>query len=87
MQITKNCPGTYNAAYVAGMNVTPLPTMTFKVSNAFAECNVLNEADSQPLGTEMYTLLMYSTSVTAFSGSGQPGTFTPDHKLGGFVIK
>jgi hypothetical protein len=69
------------------MSVSTLPTMTFKVSNSFGACNVLNEADEKPLGTEEYTLLMYMSTATAFVGSGQPGTFTPDHKLGGFVLK
>lgn len=43
MCIAKHYPGTFNAQYVAGMNVSSLPTMTFSVSNTFATCNVHGE--------------------------------------------
>lgn len=37
MLIAKTFPGLYNVPYVAGMNVTSLPTNTFAVSQAYAQ--------------------------------------------------
>ena len=72
MCIAKHYPGTFNAQYVAGMNVSSLPTMTFSVSNTFSTCATFGEACTirEPFGTHDYLLIMYSTSQTAFYGTG-----------------
>ena len=43
MTIAKNIPGCHNVNYVAGMNVTNLPTTTFAVSNSMSECHNLSD--------------------------------------------
>jgi len=48
--------------YVAGMNVTNLPTTTFSVSNAVSSANIFGETGDVPLGSTPYTLVMWSTS-------------------------
>lgn len=66
--VAKNFPGMQNVAYAAGMNVCNLPTNTFSVSNTFADGNHYGEVDDSPLGTASYTLIMWSSSMTAFFG-------------------
>ena len=88
MQVAKMHPGQFNVPYVAGMNVTNLPTNTFSVSNTFAETSVHGSAGSDtPLGKEDYLLLMWSPTMTAFYGDGAQGSFSQSEKLGGFVIE
>lgn len=38
MTVAKNIPGYHNVSYVAGMNVTNLPTTTFAVANSIENC-------------------------------------------------
>lgn len=85
MLVAKACPGKFNASYVAGMNVTNLPTNTFAISNTFATSGVVGSADDHRLGTSPYTLLMWSPAMTAFRGSGS--SIPTTDKLGGLVIK
>jgi hypothetical protein len=86
--VAKTHPGKFNVPYVAGMNVTTLPTNTFSVSNSTATGDVFNrQGDDQPLGTTTYTLMMWCPSLTAFYGSGATYSVPTTDKLGGFVIK
>lgn len=85
--IAKQMPGQHNVPYVAGMNVTNLPTNCFSVSNSLAEANRYTQPDNEPLGTSKYTIIMFSSSMTAFSGDGQPGNHSQTDKLGGMVVK
>lgn len=43
MVVAKNMPGLHNVPYVAGMNVTPLPTTIFSVSNSVSEAYIFND--------------------------------------------
>lgn len=87
MLVAKMSPGQFNVPYVAAMNNTNLPTNTFSVSNTYAEANRFNSTVAEPLGTSDYTLIMWSSSMTAFSGDGQPGNIPATDRLGGMVIK
>jgi len=69
------------------MNVTNLPTNCFSVSNTIAEANRYTSADNEPLGSSKYTLIMWSSSMTAFRGSGASGDIPQSDKLGGMVVK
>jgi len=87
MLVAKWYPGKFNVPYVAGMNVTGLPTTTFSVSNAISSANVYGSTQDTPLGDTPYTLVMWSTSMTAFYGDGGTGNVPNSDKLGGLVIK
>lgn len=87
MTVAKHYPGRFNAQYVAGMNVSSLPTMTFSVSTTFSECNSHGHPNPEPLGTHDYLLVMYSTSQTAFFGTGDTGDMTKAEKQGGLFLK
>lgn len=88
MCVAKNVPGEFNVPYVAGMNVTNLPTTTFSISQSIEGCNIYGEtSDTQPLGTEPYLLVMWCPSMTAFQGPGGSGHIPTTEKLGGFAIK
>lgn len=69
------------------MNVTNLPTNTFSVSNTIAEANVLDGTTDTPLGDAKYLLLMWSSSVTAFSGDGAGSHIGAADRLGGLCLK
>jgi hypothetical protein len=70
MLVSKVFPGRYNTPYVAGMNVTNLPTNTFSVSNSIADAAYLDSsASTEPLGTREYTLIMWCPVMTAFNGT------------------
>jgi len=83
--VAKSFPGIENVPYVAGMNVTNLPTMTFSISSTIAETAFLGSATEVPLGTNSYTLLMWCPSMTAFQGPGGTAGIPAVDKLGGFV--
>lgn len=88
MLVSKYYPGQFNVPYVAGMNVTNLPTTTFSVSNSLASANVYGEVDNEtPLGATPYTIVMWSSSMTAFYGDGGLGNVSNQDKLGGLVVK
>lgn len=87
-QLVAKChPGEFNVPYVAGMNVSNLPTTCFTVSNSFSDANVYGDFDQSPLGTSDYTLLMWSSSMTAFSGENTAGQIPATDRLGGLVMK
>jgi hypothetical protein len=86
MLVSKAHPGQHNVTYVAGMNCTNLPTSTFSVSNSLAGSYMYGQAGTHPLGTGEYTLLMWSSSCTAFTGDGATGNITAADRLGGMVI-
>ena len=69
------------------MNVTNLPTNCFSVSNTIAEANRYTSANNEPLGTSKYTLIMWSSSMTAFRGDGTNKNIPESDKLGGMVVK
>lgn len=49
MTLAKLSPGNTNPPYVAGMNVTQVPTMTFSVTNTLSSCYQLDiNADNNP---------------------------------------
>lgn len=85
--VAKCHPGQFNVPYVAGMNVTNLPTNCFSVSNTLSEANRYSSDHDEPLGTSKYTLIMWSSSMTAFRGDGALGNLTESDKLGGMVVK
>lgn len=87
MIVAKNFPGQFNPPYVAGMNVTSLPTNSFSVSNALSDSNIYGQSTDSPLGTAPYTLIMWCSSLTAFYGQGGAGQVPSSDKVGGFVIK
>jgi hypothetical protein len=86
MLVAKTFPGRYNVPYVAGMNVTSLPTNTFAVSQAIQEARQISNSTDQPLGTHPYTLIMWCPAATAFFGAGADGQIPATSKLGGFFI-
>lgn len=43
MVVAKNMPGEFNVPYVAGMNVTNLPTTTFSISQSIESSNVYGD--------------------------------------------
>jgi len=57
------------------MNVSNLPTNTFSVSNAINEATPILAGIpgtvSEELGNRTYTIIMWSTSMTAFTGDGE----------------
>ena len=87
MLVAKAHPGQFNPNYVAGMNNTNLPTSSFSVCNSFSTAWSPDEQYIS-LGKTEYTLLMWSPSCTAFSGTGNGtnGNIAIDTKLGGFVM-
>lgn len=87
MQVAKNFPGLHNVPYVAGMNVTNLPTTTFSVSQTVSDANVYGSAPVVPLGSAPYTIIMWCPSMTAFLGPGGAGGIPTVDKIGGMVIK
>jgi hypothetical protein len=87
MLVAKTHPGTLNVPYVAGMNCTNLPTTCFNVSNTVNKCHGLAGGSTElQLGTSPYTLLMWSSTMTAFYGDGGDSNIPQSDKLGGFVI-
>lgn len=94
MTIQKLDPGTENVPYVAGMNVTACPTMTFDVCNQLSKVTTINSTGtaSANLGTEQFLFLAWVPSATAFYGPGNlpPGPggaqyYSTTTKLGGFM--
>jgi len=83
----KVTPGDFNVQYVAGMNVTNLPTNCFSVSNSFSEADVYLSNRQYPLGVKKYVLMMFCPSMTAFRGDGKNGRISESDKLGGLVIR
>jgi len=95
MAIAKCIPGSVNAAYVAGMDVTALPTQVFSVSNAMGEalCYSSDPAlnhETRPLGTMDYTLIMWCPATTARHGIMSDKSHTPyiapTSRVGGMVV-
>lgn len=86
MMVCKYYPGQFNAQYVAGMNVTNLPTTTFSVSNAFTQAVTPGGNYLNSLGDTSFTLLMWCPSMTAFTGEDAYGKISASNKLGGFAI-
>jgi hypothetical protein len=85
--VAKQHPGQFRSPYVAGMNITNLPTSEFSVSRSFADCNQYGATDIKNLGSSPYTLLMWCSSTTAFGGDGAAGNISAADRLGGLVIK
>lgn len=98
MQLQKCDPGTENCPYVAGMNVTQIPTMTFTVANTVSNIATMTMIPgpggsgtvpvvaTAPVGTQPYILMMWCPSATAFYGPGGDGYISNDAKLGGLVM-
>jgi len=88
MLVAKVHPGQFNVPYVAGMNVTNLPTNTFSVSSSIDEACYINDepGTTVPLGTHPYTILFWCPSMTAFSGPGGLNNIPTSDKLGGLTI-
>lgn len=91
MEVAKHLPGQYNVPYVAGMNVTNLPTTTFSVSNTIATANIYGDVPVDAnLGTTDYCVLMWmpiATSINGFEMGGDRPSIPSSDKLGGFSIK
>jgi len=73
--------------YVAGMNCVNLPTNKFTIAGSFDTCNVYGDGGEVPIGTADYTLIMWSSSATAFYGKGGDTYIPSTDKLGGLVLK
>jgi len=95
MAVAKCIPGSINASYVAGMDVTALPTQVFSVSNALGSAHTMSSIEDEnnqslPLGTKDYTLIMWCPSTTARHGidsqKGSINYISPSSRLGGMVV-
>lgn len=89
MLYAKFHPGQYNVDYVAGMNNVSLPTNIFSVSNTYSEAKTWGGAyvtAPEHLGRRDYTVIMWSSSMTAFSGDGAMGMIPSSDRLGGFAM-
>jgi len=93
MQVQKCDPGTENCPYVAGMNVTQIPTMTFTVANSLQMINTMTtnpdggfNVTAAPVGSQPYVLMMWCPAATAFHGPGGTGFISQDAKLGGLIM-
>lgn len=95
MQEAKLNPGQCSTPFVAGDNVTSLPTGVCTVANAVAECVSLNSLGElggmYPIGGDVYTFIIQCNSMTAYHGPGGQSAagipyHQPDTKLGGMVI-
>lgn len=89
MLCAKCHPGQYTTDYCAGMNKVNLPTNIFSVSNSHSSCYVFDGAygtTAVPLGTKDYTVIMWSSSMTAFKGDGYAANIPQSDKLGGMVM-
>jgi hypothetical protein len=89
MLCAKFHPGQFTTDYCAGMNRIDLPTNIFSVSNSHASCHVFNglfSVNEVPLGQSDYTVVMWSSSMTAFRGDGYPTNIPETDKLGGMIM-
>lgn len=59
MTIAKNAPGTIDSPFVAGMNVTPMPTSTFSVASTLSQIYDVQASDLSQLGSREYTVILY----------------------------
>lgn len=86
MTVAKNMPGIHNVPYVAGMNVTSLPTTTFSISNSISTCYSITQGHDVPIGSEDYTFISFCPAMTAYHGVGTPGLMPASDKVGGMII-
>lgn len=92
--MAKLSPGNSNPQYVAGMNVTQVPTMTFSVTNTLESCYMVDIDTStgtstftiQPIGTAPYLFLFWIPAATAYHGPGGGGYISTSDKLGGLSV-
>jgi hypothetical protein len=70
MFLAKAKPGQIECPYVAGMNITSLPTATFSVAHTVSKVGKLQIVAGRPtyseeeLGSTDYTMLLWCSSAT-----------------------
>jgi len=84
--LAKFKPGTINAPVVAGMNVTPFPTLIASTSGSEAKADryLTGQLD---IGTDEYVLIAFCPIATSFYGDGGVSNFPTTTKLGGVVYQ
>lgn len=88
MTIAKNYPGQFEAPFVAGMNVSSVPTSTGHIATTFDQCfeSGGTGVTESKLGTQDYLLVCWCPSTTAFFGDGLANHIPTTDKLGGFAL-